>query len=63
MSKRRKDKQPLEVEAPVAPLGVEVPVEDGRDGEPGGKHTVHPDGRQDAEVLAKPYRAKSKVQK
>ena len=41
----------------------QVEVEDERYGEPGGHHVVHPDGRQDAVVFAKPYRAKSKVQR
>jgi len=41
----------------------QVVVEDERDGEPGGHHIIHPDGRQDAVVFAKPYRAKTKAQR
>jgi len=45
------------------PKPKQVVVKDARDGEPGGHHIVHPDGRQDAVVLAKPYRAKTKTQR
>ena len=40
-----------------------VPVVDERDGKVGGYHTKHWDGRQDANVIARPVGAKSGVQK